>query len=55
MIVPLTRFQSVYGEEVNSQDSEYIITYLMRKFGRPEVEQNASSPVRRKDTLFRGQ
>lgn len=37
--------QSVYGEEVNSQDSEYIITYLMRKFGRPEVEQNASSPA----------
>jgi len=35
--------QSVYGEEVNSQDSDYIITYLMRKFGRPDVEQNVSS------------
>jgi len=35
--------QSVYGEEVNSQDSDYIITFLMRKFGRPDAEQNVSS------------
>jgi len=35
--------QSVYGEEVNSQDSDYIISYLSRKFGQPEPEQNFSS------------
>ena len=43
MFVGRFTFQSVYGEEVNSQDSDYIITYLMRKFGRPDAEQNIST------------
>jgi len=37
--------QSVYGEELNSQDSDYIINYLMRKFGQPEIDQNSSKNV----------
>ena len=42
----LTNTQSVYGEELNSQDSDYIINYLMRKFGQPEIDQNSSKNVR---------
>lgn len=35
--------QSIYGEELNSQDSTYIISYLIQKFGEPKEESNSSS------------